>query len=70
MSLSNLPPGVTGREYEIAGPDAEFVADRNCGNTDIDCGFSGEVDVTRYGYEETFTCPKCGAVTTMDSYPD
>lgn len=27
---SNLPPGVTGREYEIAGPDAEFEMDISC----------------------------------------
>jgi hypothetical protein len=30
MSLSNYPPGVTGNEYEIAGPDWEETVYRSC----------------------------------------
>lgn len=29
--MSNYPPGVTGHEYEIAGPDAEYDDTRECG---------------------------------------
>ncbi len=28
--LSNYPPGVTGNEYEIAGPDFEQEVDQEC----------------------------------------
>jgi len=30
--MSNYPPGVTGNEYEIAGPDAEFEEEFECWN--------------------------------------
>ena len=31
MTLSNYPPGVTGNEYEIAGPDDEWESEHYCG---------------------------------------
>lgn len=34
--MSNYPPGVTGRELEIAGPDWEGDIERECTNTDIE----------------------------------
>ena len=33
--MSGYPPGVTGREYAIAGPDREGEAERTCGATDV-----------------------------------
>jgi len=33
--LSNYPPGVTGRELEIAGPDWEGVLERKCAAKDV-----------------------------------
>ena len=30
MTLSNYPPGVTGNEYEIAGPDDEWESEHYC----------------------------------------
>ena len=33
MNLSNYPPGVTGNEFEIAGPDAEWDEMQTCTNT-------------------------------------
>lgn len=30
--MSNYPPGVTGNEYEIAGPDSEFEEEFECWN--------------------------------------
>ena len=32
---SNYPPNVSGREPEIAGPDAEYVGERVCGAVDV-----------------------------------
>lgn len=42
--LSNYPPGVTGNEYQIAGPDWEQEDHRYC----PECGY--EVDGTTEGY--------------------
>lgn len=52
--MSNYPPGVTGNEFEIAGPDREFTDIRPC----MACGRVEEVDVTGYGWEEWWTCPR------------
>lgn len=41
--MSNYPPGVTGREYEIAGPDFEQERDIACPN--------GHSPSMVYGYE-------------------
>ena len=43
--MSNYPPGVSGREYEIAGPDREWEADqpRDCPH----CGAGKNVTVAR-----------------------
>ncbi len=44
MSLSNYPPGVTGREYEIAGPDYEGDSEEicpKCGKYLIEQGYHG-----------------------------
>ena len=53
--MSNYPPGVTGNEFEIAGPDWEGPIDRDC----EDCRWIGEVDA--WGYQGTlhWTCPEC-----------
>ena len=62
----NLPPGVTGREYAIAGPDSEF-EDRRlvaCQNDDCD---AFEIEVEQDVLGETYrgewtvwwTCPVC-----------
>lgn len=51
--MSNYPPGVTGNEYEIAGPDREFTDERDCEG----CGRLSTVDVIGYRWEEWWTCP-------------
>ena len=64
--MSNYPPGVTGNEWQIAGPDAERDETRDvkeCGNAE--CEFEGgtvEGVVTFYGFEAWFDweCPECG----------
>jgi len=55
MSLSNYPPGVSGNEYEISGPDWEQETTRYC---DL-C--RQERDVTVYGHQRQawWTCPVC-----------
>lgn len=56
--MSNYPPGVTGNEWQIAGPD-ERVVSVDC-NVD-GCGFTGEVDGSSIDGETwQFTCPDCG----------
>ena len=62
--MSSYPPGVTGFEPQIAGPDSERELpgeERECFD---ECEWAGEVDVeeVRYGYTVTeyWTCPECG----------
>ena len=38
----NYPPGVTGREYEIAGPDDEWESEHYCEKCEKDTMFSCE----------------------------
>ena len=47
--MSNYPPGVTGREFAIAGPDWEGEEQRTCENTDVEVviqGVDGPVAIT------------------------
>jgi transcription elongation factor Elf1 len=53
---SNYPPGVTGREYEIAGPDREWEEHRTC----IHCGKDEVVTLQAYGSQVWFHCQSCG----------
>lgn len=53
--MSNYPPGVSGREFAIAGPDREFEEERECR-----CGYVGEALIQSYGLEQWWTCPECG----------
>ncbi len=64
--VSNYPPGVTGNEYEIAGPDFEEDADENCsrcGSSMIltGCGSHRWVACVACNYTEEIddTCPGC-----------
>jgi len=61
--MSNYPPGVTGYEYEIAGPDNEVEESRYCGSDDcvdedgeptLQEGISQE-----HGGEACWTCYTC-----------
>jgi hypothetical protein len=71
--MSNYPPGVTGREYEIAGPSREYTDTRKCAAVEEtpdgmglgdECGWEGEVDIAGYGEENWWVCPKCGTEHT------
>lgn len=62
----NLPPGVTGNEYEIAGPDAEWsdTKEVSCSNdecTAFEKEIEVEVDIQSYRGEAWFswTCTVC-----------
>ena len=71
--MNGYPPGITGREFQIAGPDAAWVEERDCdaelfndnGETDGWCYFTGEVDLQSYGADEWWTCPDCGTEHTV-----
>lgn len=54
--LSNYPPGVTGSEFEIAGPDFEGYEVHEC-----ECGWEGEVLAEYYRGCGQWDCPGCGA---------
>ena len=73
----NYPPGVSGNEYEIAGPDAEYTAERTvqcwndeCSLFELDQDVS--IDLSAYRGEEwgDWVCATCGKTRdyTGESY--
>lgn len=67
MGLSNLPPGVTGREFAIAGWDVEETQTKVCPT----CGVPREGLTTGYDHLFSWECGTCGDDTTeWDDYPD
>lgn len=70
----DLPPGVTGREYEIAGLDSERDDIRAVSCRDPECGFVGDVDglLSIYRHEAWFdwTCPMCGRESQEEIWGD
>jgi len=69
MMSSNYPPGVTGREFEIAGPDSEFESDHFCPV----CYTSQPGFVMTYGGISWFNCSVCGEDMEIDyesSFPN
>lgn len=61
MTGYNLPPGVTGSEYAIAGPDYEKESDTPCPQ----CG-SEEVMELGYQGDRWLFCHTCQQETTME----
>jgi len=51
--VSGYPPGVTGREYQISGPDMEWEETRTC-----TCGYTGPVFCYESRYERWWQCPE------------
>lgn len=75
--LSNYPPGVTGREYEIAGPDAEWTETKTAYCTNEECSefdqeVEAELDVQSYrgSWWATYTCPACNSDHDMEGDMD
>jgi hypothetical protein len=65
--MSNYPPGVSGTEYEIAGPDAEYTAERTVKCWSDDCPLfeqeqDVEINLAAYRGEEwgEWACTACG----------
>jgi len=54
--LSNYPPGVTGNEYEIAGPDYETEVDGECSG----CHKTGVLVEVGYRSDRWLECGECG----------
>jgi len=64
--VSNYPPGVTGREYEIAGPDYEREARHHCDHCDEEtAGLEQGYDGRRW-----FVCDTCDEVTDLETDDD
>ena len=55
MTLSNYPPGVTGNEYEIAGPDSEWEEDLYCAKCEKTTTFSCE----SFQKQRSGVCSEC-----------
>lgn len=53
--MSNLPPGVNGSEYQIAGPDSEWETLRWCQKCEAETMHT----FNRYGYEVWRICDEC-----------
>jgi hypothetical protein len=73
----DYPPGVTGNELAISGPDSEVEATMVCPNcTDGEAGYRGH-DVERegflyehaYSHQRWFVCGTCDSTTDID-WPD
>lgn len=60
--MNNLPPNVTGNEYEIAGPDYEQEREEECKN----CGITDLQIVEGYHGQEWFYCFDCNARNELD----
>jgi hypothetical protein len=61
--MSNYPPGVSGFELEIAGPDYEKEIGMTCHN----CPYEGDVEAWFYGGVANFECPSCGTEGSVSS---
>ena len=73
--MSNYPPGVTGNELEIAGPDAEYTSERTVSCWNDECSqfeveLEVEVDIRSYRSEEwwNWTCPECKISRDYEQY--
>lgn len=55
--MSNYPPGVTGREFAIAGPDWDGEVDAVCPNDQ--CNFDGSMPAFQVFKVLTIQCPAC-----------
>ena len=64
--MSNYPPGVTGREYAIAGADYEIDATETCELT----GEEEEGVEQGYGYDRWFVCYEHNHTTNLPERDD
>lgn len=64
--MSNYPPGVTGNEYEIAGPDYEDYTDRSCWHCSNTAGNLQQ----GYGKEHWVICGGCYLRTDLEQEYD
>lgn len=62
MYGDNYPPGVTGNEYQIAGPDNEYESDYDCPT----CGSVQTGYILSYKGFSWFNCSTCDTDTDID----
>jgi hypothetical protein len=65
MASGYYPPGVTGNEYAISGPDYEQEIDGECPH----CGESALMEIG-YRHEAWVTCTMCGKLPTDPLSPE
>ena len=68
--MSNYPPGVTGNEYAISGPEYER-------ETALECEVCGHIGLVLEGHREfgeRTICPECDDITYLEpddiAYPE
>lgn len=62
--MSNYPPGVTGGEYEVAGPDAEEEQERFCRHCEeVQPGM-----LQMYRRRVWWVCDECGMGDDVDEW--
>ena len=66
MTLSNYPPGVTGNEYEIAGPDNEWEENYYCQKCEKITEFSCE----SFQKQKSGICSECDFDLDLGSTDD
>ena len=64
--MSNYPPGVTGNEFEIAGPNREYEEVREC----TECGEEVEMLVQTFHNEAWADCPSCHAANEWELHDE
>jgi ssDNA-binding Zn-finger/Zn-ribbon topoisomerase 1 len=62
VSLSNYPPGVTGNEYAIGGPQYEREINEEC----EECGHVGLTLEGHYEFGERTICPECNNIEYLE----
>lgn len=66
MALSNYPPGVTGNEFAIAGPDSETEDGADCDT----CQDWTQGMIYTYGFCRWFVCDTCHNQTDLPDVED
>lgn len=64
--MSNYPPGVSGNEYEIAGPSWTGTVEAEC----EECGDAGLMDAEGHGWERWAYCENGHVIQLPDEEYD
>jgi hypothetical protein len=70
--MNNFPPGVTGAEYHIAGPDDVQEIQMTCHDGTCDdgtkCAYDGTVEAELIDGVWSYECPECSQLYTAETH--